>query len=138
MNPSRSPHPIFAATWSFWLVGTVLYTYGLATGRAWATPFGALCWLASFGWLEALPMAMRRPEYTLSGVVGWLIWRLEGEADTAWRWLADAITLPVAVLIVYTAVALFGGWAGWALGLGWGALLLVTMHGHWRYMAGVR
>ena len=129
------PNLVAAAVWAFWWLGTPLYTYGLATGASWATPLGAFTWLAAFGPFEAVPMTAGRSEWTLSGVVGRLIWRLSAGGDRSWGWLADAIALPVAVLIVYTFVRLFGGWVGWTLGLGWALLLLVLLHRHWRHVA---
>lgn len=133
----KTPHAWFLAVWSFWWIGTPIYTYGLATGAEWATPVGAFSWLAMFGWFEAVPMLMGRDEWTLSGVVGWLIWRLSAGGDRSWSWLADVLALPIAVLLVYTFAALFGGWVGWTLGLGWGGLLLVLLHRHWRWMSWV-
>lgn len=125
----------FLPLWVLWWLGCPLYTYGLATGSEWATAVGAFSWLAAFGWFEAIPLVMGRPEWTLSGVVGWLIRRLSVGGDRSWGWLADVIALPVSVLIVYALVLLIPGWTGWAVGLGWALLLSVLLHRHWRHMA---
>jgi hypothetical protein len=133
------PHPIFLVVWAFWWLGCPIYTYGLATGQEWATPVGGFTWLAMFGWFEAFPLILGQYRWTLSGVIGWLIALLTGgDKDRSWHWLADALALPIAVLIVVTFAALFGGWVGWTLGLGWGGLTLVLLRRHWRFMAGAR
>ncbi len=131
----KTSHPGFIAIWTFWILGCPIYTYGLAAEAAWATQIGAFVWLAMFGWFEAFPLIMKRNAWTLSGVVGFLIWRLSAGGDRSWAWLADAIALPVSVLLVYTLVALFPGWTGWTLGLGYGGLLLAILHRHFRWMS---
>lgn len=131
----KTPSVAFLILWSFWWLGCSIYTWALATGTEWAIPIGGFAWLAGFAWFEAIPLKMRKPGWTLSGVVGFLIWRPSKGKDPAWGWLADAIALPVAVLLTYTLVRLFPGWTGWTLGLGYGALLLVILHGHFRLMS---
>jgi hypothetical protein len=132
------PHPIFLVVWAFWTLGCPIYTYGLATGQEWATPIGGFTWLAMFGWFEAFPLIMRQPAWTLSGVIGWLIQLLSGGKDRSWYWLAEVFALPISVLLLVTFAALFGGWIGWTMGLGWGVLVFALLRKHWRYMGGER